>query len=215
MLLARARTAGLPVVTTYGMTETASGVAVGGLDEATLADPSALRPLPGVELRIADPDARGVGGIEVRGPMVFAGYLDDPTATAERLRDGWLDTADVGRIDVNGCLHVLDRRDDLIVSGGENVSPAEVEAVLLAHPDVLDAAVIGRPDPAWGSVPVAVVALAAGSALTDAGLERHCRERLAGYKVPVHFHRVAELPRNAAGKLLRRDLRRQPGLADP
>jgi O-succinylbenzoic acid--CoA ligase len=215
ILIGRARSAGFPVLTTYGMTETASGVAVGGADPSTLVDATALRPLPGVDVRIADPDARGEGTVEVRGPMVFAGYLDDPAATAERLRDGWLDTGDIGRIDEEGCLHILDRRDDLIVSGGENVSPAETEAVLLAHPDVRDAAVVGLPDPAWGSVPVAAIVLATGSSLTDASLERYCRERLAGYKVPVRFHRVDELPRNAAGKVLRRDLRRALGWAEP
>jgi O-succinylbenzoic acid--CoA ligase len=213
-LVARARSAGFPVLTTYGMTETGSGIAVGGADRVTLSDTRALRPLPGVDVRIADPDARGEGTIHVRGPMIFEGYLDDPAATAERLRDGWLDTGDIGRIDEDGCLHVLDRRDDLIVSGGENVSPAEVEAVLLAHPDVREAAVVGQPDPAWGSVPVAAIVLSAGSLVADASLERHCRERLAGYKVPARFHRVDRLPRNAAGKVVRRDLRRTLGLVD-
>jgi O-succinylbenzoic acid--CoA ligase len=101
----------------------------------------------------------------------------------------------------------VDRRDDLIVSGGENVYPAEVEAVLRAHPDVVDAVVVGSPDPRWGSVPVAAVVLVGGSRASDDDLARHCRERLAGYKVPLRFQRLAELPRGEGGKVLRRTLR--------
>ena len=206
--LAGARRAGLPVLTTYGMTETASGIAVGGAEAATLADPTALRPLPGVRLRILDPDpADGVGQVEVQGPMVFSGYVGDPTAAAERLSDGWLRTGDLGSLDTDGLLRVADRRDDLIVSGGENIYPAEVEAVLREHSAVVEAAVVGAPDATWGSVPVAVVVLALGVALSDAELDRHCRGRLAGYKVPARIHRLPRLPRNEAGKVLRRELR--------
>ena len=110
-----------------------------------------------------------------------------------------------------GLLRIADRRDDLIVSGGENVYPAEVEAVLREHPDVLDAAVVGSDDATWGRVPVAVVVLAAGSTASDIELESHCQGRLAAYKVPVAFHRVAELPRNEAGKVLRGELRERLG----
>jgi o-succinylbenzoate---CoA ligase len=206
--LARARRAGLPVLTTYGLTETASGIAVGGAEAATLADPTALRPLPGVRLRILDPDpADGVGQVEVQGPMVFSGYLGDPAADAERLSDGWLRTGDLGNLDTDGLLRIADRRDDLIVSGGENVYPAEVEAVLREHFAVVEAAVVGAPDATWGSVPVAAVVLAPGIAVGDAELDRHCRGRLAGYKVPQRFHRLPTLPRNEAGKVLRRELR--------
>jgi len=211
--LLRARAAGLPVLTTYGLTETSSGVAVGGADAASLADPSALRPLPGVDVFIADPageegpaDEDGIGPILVRGPMVFRGYLDDPETSPEQRADGWLRTGDLGRLDADGLLHVVDRREDLIVSGGENIYPAEVEAVLLEHPAVLDAVVVGRPDPTWGSVAAAAIVLVVGATVSDAALERHCRERLAGYKVPVRWFRRASLPRNEAGKLLRREL---------
>jgi O-succinylbenzoic acid--CoA ligase len=206
--LAQARAAGLPVLTTYGMTETSSGVAVGGAEVATLVDPAALRPLPGAHVRVEDPDpADGVGQISVAGPMVFAGYLGDPAATAERLADGWLRTGDLGSLEGDGLLRIADRREDLVISGGENVYPAEVEAVLRDHPAVVDAAVVGQADATWGSVPVAAVVVTPGASVGDAELDRHCRARLAGYKVPVRFHRLLELPRNEAGKILRRELR--------
>ncbi len=208
-VLARARGMGLPILVTYGMTETASGVAVGGLDPATLADPTALRPLPGVRLREAatpEGDEEGSGGIEVRGPMVFGGYLDDPEATAERLVDGWLHTGDLGSVAKDGLLRVMGRRDDVVISGGENIQPAEVEAVLCEHPAVAEAAVVGQADPTWGGVPVAAIVLVPEADVADDELAAHCRARLAGYKVPRRFVRVLALPRNAAGKVLRREL---------
>jgi len=206
--LARARNAGYPVLTTYGMTETGSGIASGGADAATRDDPLAGRPLPGVELRIeADGATDGSGEILVRGGMVFAGYVGDDAATADRLRDGWLHTGDIGSISETGLLRVLDRRDDLIISGGENVYPAEVEAVLRSHPDVIEAVVVGAPDPRWGSVPVAAIVLQPATAPSDAQLQAHCRERSAAYKVPVRFERCTELPRDALGKIRRQELR--------
>ena len=210
-LLQRARAAGFPVLTTYGMTETGSGVACGGGDPETLADPSALRPLPGVELRV-EPDGApdGSGEILVRGPMLFAGYADDAAGTDPCSRDGWLHTGDIGTLDGHGLLRVLDRRDDLIVSGGENIYPAEVEAVLLGCPGVREAAVYAVPDARWGSVPEAAIVTEAGRA-DDETLTRHCRDRLAAYKVPRRFVRLHELPRNAGGKVLRRNLQRGAG----
>lgn len=214
-LLGRAREAGFPVLTTYGMTETCSGIAVGGVEPLTLAEPGTYRPLPGVSLRIGPSDAAapdvsaGVGPIEIAGPMVFSGYLDDAVATAERLHDGWLRSGDLGSLDEWGLLRVSGRADDVFISGGENVQPDEVEAVLRAFPGVLDAAVLGEPDERWGHVPLAVVVVAPHAAVDDAELRRHCRERLAPPKVPRRVVRVAALPRNAAGKLLRRDLAMQ------
>jgi len=207
-LLRRARDAGYPVITTYGMTETGSGVVSGGADEATRLDPLAGRALPGVELRI-EPDGSPDGGgqILVRGGMVFAGYVDAPEATAAALQDGWLHTGDMGTLDGDGLLRVVDRRDDLIVSGGENVYPAEVEAVLAAHRGVTAVAVVGLPDERWGAVPVAVIVPAGDAPADDEELRRHCRERLAGYKVPVRFVRREALPRDALGKVRRHELR--------
>jgi o-succinylbenzoate---CoA ligase len=172
-----ARERDFPLLLTYGLTETASQVATG--------PPGAVRPLPGVELRAAEG-----GELLVRGPMVAV--------------DGWLRTGDRGRLDEAGNLHVEGRLADTIVTGGENVSAAEVEEALAAHPAVAEAAVVGRPDPEWGEAVTAFVVLRAEVA--DAELIAHCRERIAGYKVPKAVHRVGELPRNAAGKVVRGQL---------
>ena len=144
-----------------------------------------MRPLRGTQLRIV---ADGVnlppgtpGEIVVRGPTVMRGYLRDPRATAQALRDGWLFTGDLGCLDADGGLHVLDRRDDLSVSGGENVYPAEVEAVLLEHPLVQDAGVSALPDDDLGARVVAWLVIEPGARLEEESLRRHCRERLAGY----------------------------------
>jgi O-succinylbenzoic acid--CoA ligase len=179
-----ARDAGLPVRCTYGMTETASQVAV------TEPWESAATPLPAVELEIA-----ADGEILVRGPMVAPGAVSD---------DGWLHSGDLGRIDGRGRLHVAGRLKELIVSGGEKVAPAAVEAVLAAHPAVADAGVAGTPDAEWGEAVTAFVV--ERGPVSDYDLLAFCRERLAGYQVPKRVVRVAELPRNAAGKLLRSQL---------
>ncbi|HET9017224.1 MAG TPA: 2-succinylbenzoate-CoA ligase, partial [Thermomicrobiaceae bacterium] len=160
------------------------------------------------------------GEILARGPVITAGYADRPAETAAAIDDGWLRTGDLGYLDADGYLYVLDRRDDLVVSGGENGYPAEVEAVLLAHPGVEEAGVIGVPDPEWGQAVAAVVRPTDGAGLDAPTLQAFCRERLAGYKVPRHVRFTPEpLPRNAGGKLLRRALRdswgesRSPGVA--
>ncbi len=213
-LVVRALDAGWPIVPTYGMTETASGVAALLPEEARRSPWSAGRALPGTELRVDCDEPSGgparpdePAEIMVRGPSVFAGYLDDPEATAASLGpDGWLRTGDLGDLDPAGRLRVVDRRDDLIVSGGENVAPAEVEAALASHPGVLEVGVVGAPDPEWDRIPVAYVVPRPGAAPTDEELTAHVRLRLAPYKVPARFVRVAELPRSPSGKLLRRRL---------
>jgi o-succinylbenzoate---CoA ligase len=176
-LLGWAAETGLPVVPVYGMTETCSQIVAG----------SPGRPLRGVELRIA-PD----GEILVRGPMVAR------TALGE---DGWLHTGDLGRLDGDGLLHVEGRLKELIVTGGENVAPLEVEQALLTHPAVADAGVAGVPDPEWGEAIAAFVVLRDRTAPEE--LRAWCRERLAPHKVPKSFHEVTRLPRSANGKLLR------------
>jgi O-succinylbenzoic acid--CoA ligase len=205
-LLERCHRIGMPAAITYGLTEATSQVATMLPGEAVKHLGAAGRALPGTEIRI---DGSTEGEILVRGPTVMAGYLDDPDATAHALRDGWLHTGDVGRLDDDGYLHVLDRRDDLIVTGGENVYPAEVEAVLASHPAIDEAGVIGEHDEQWGQRVVAVVRLHDDAAPIDAAtIIAHCRERLAGYKVPrvIHFT-MSPLPRTASGKLQRSRLR--------
>ena len=216
-LVTRALAAGWPVVPTYGLTEAGSGVCALSTGDVAAHPGSAGRPLPGVGIRIADPAADGTGEIQVRTPAAFTGYLGRPEATAAAFEaDGWLRTGDAGRIDANGFLHVLDRRDDLIVSGGENVFPAEVEAVLAEHPGIAEAGVAGRPDPVWGAVPVASVVPRPGARVPgDADLQAFCRLRLAPYKVPVAFFVVASLPRTASGKLRRSELRAGLALQAP
>jgi O-succinylbenzoic acid--CoA ligase len=153
------------------------------------------------ELRVEQPDDDGAGEILVRGPNVTPGYVNQPAA----LQDGWLHTGDLGRLDDEGYLYVLDRRSDLIVSGGENVYPAEVEAALLAHRAVRETGVVGVADEQWGQRVVAHVVV--DEPVTGDELTAFLRARLAGYKVPREYRFVGALPRNAAGKLLRRDLR--------
>lgn len=195
----------------YGMTEL-SGNAV-FLDEAehraALADrphllAAAGRPGPGVEVRLA-PD----GEILVRGPQVMAGYWDDPEATAAAVVDGWMHTGDLGRIDRDGYLYVVDRSKDIVVTGGENVSSREVEDVLAAHPAVARVAVVGVPDERWGEAVCAVVVPRAGATVTLEALVAHTRGRLGGFKQPRRLVVVDTLPLNAAGKVLKRELREQ------
>ncbi len=203
---------GLRVAQTYGLTEAASQVATLAPEDALRKLGSAGKPLYPNQVRIVTAEGEEarpgeVGEILVRGPVVTPGYLNRPEATAATLRDGWLRTGDLGYLDEEGYLYVVDRRDDLIVSGGENVYPAEVEAALLAHPAVAEAAVVGVPDPEWGQRVVAAVRPAAGAAVREGELQAWCRQRLAGYKVPKEIRLVSELPRNATGKLLRRAVR--------
>jgi o-succinylbenzoate---CoA ligase len=179
-LLARAEAAGVPVAPTYGMTETCSQMATLGW------------PLAGVEIELAADYE-----IRVRGPIVSPGAI---------AQDGWLHTGDLGSFDERGRLTIVGRKSDTIVSGGENVAPAEVEAVLLEHPDVADAGVHARGDPEWGEAVVAKIVVRAGAIPSPEALGAFCAERIARFKVPKAFEFVAELPRTPSGKLLRRQL---------
>jgi O-succinylbenzoic acid--CoA ligase len=195
----------VPVVQTYGLTEAASQVTTLAPADALRKLGSAGKPLFGTEVRIESDE------ILVRGPTVTPGYLNRPTDTSRTLRGGWLHTGDLGRLDDEGYLYVLDRRDDLIVSGGENVYPAEIEATLQSHFAVQEAGVFGQPDERWGQVAVAVVVVRPNSIASTEQLLEYCRERLARYKVPQHLIFETSLPRNAAGKLLRSELRSKYG----
>lgn len=213
-LLRRARGLGFPVAPTYGLTEAASQVAT--LPPGAAGGGMAGWPIPGVEIRIEDGagDALAAGEpgeICVRGATVMAGYHGLPEATARALRGGWLHTGDIGALGEDGSLRVLDRRSDLVVTGGENVYPAEVETVLAEHPDVAEAAVAGEPDPDLGQRVVAGVVLHEGASADAAALRAHCRERLAGYKVPRRIEVLPELPRTSSGKVVRRALVAEAG----
>jgi malonyl-CoA/methylmalonyl-CoA synthetase len=199
-----AERAGQRVLERYGMTETIMNVS-NPYDGERRPGTVGL-PLPGVELRLAGGQE---GEVLLRGPNVFAGYWGNPRATAEAFDPGgWFRTGDLGRFDERGRLTVIGRTSDLIVTGGENVAPAEVEAVLLAHPEVAEAGVFGRPDPEWGEAVTARVRLRAGARAGAAELLAFCRERLAGFQVPKAVELVdGPLPRTPSGKLLRRELR--------
>jgi O-succinylbenzoic acid--CoA ligase len=192
-LLERARAAGVPVSPTYGLSEACSQVAT----EPLAAPGGGARALFCTRLRIERPGDE----ILVAGPTVAPGAV---------AADGWLHTGDVGTLDANGVLHVSGRRAETIISGGENVAPAEVEAVIEAHPGVLEAAVVGRPDPRWGEAVCALVVPEPGAEPAVEELRAHCAERLAPFKVPKHVQLVpGPLPRTAAGKLMRRMLAAQ------
>jgi len=213
-LLAAATAAGLPVAVTYGLTEAASQAATLLPDEAQRKSGSAGRPLLFSSIHIEDPDGGQLrpgepGEIVISGPTVMAGYYDDPVATAETLRDGRLHTGDVGYLDEDGELWILDRRDDLIVSGGENIYPVEVERVLREHPDVAAACVVGLPHPEWGQQVAALVVPAEGKIVSDNELLTFTRSRLAGFKQPRVLLFVDELPLTASGKVRRRALAEQ------
>jgi O-succinylbenzoic acid--CoA ligase len=203
-LLARAHAAGLPVRSTYGMTETASQAATLDAADAPAGFHTSGRPLDGVDITIRDPGADGIGEICVRGPQVIRRYWGDEEDRPER---AWFATGDLGRLDAAGRLEVVDRRTDLIVTGGENVYPAEVERVLADHPDVAAVAVVGAEDAVWGQRVVAFVELRPGAARSDQAWAEHAARRLARYKVPRRWVVVERLPLTANGKVWRERLR--------
>ncbi len=202
----------------YGMTEASGAVTL--LLPEDHRDPdhperllSAGRPLDGVEMRVVDP-ATGqevpdgqVGEIQLRSEQLMAGYWNRPADTAAAIVDGWLRSGDAGRRDADGYYYVEDRVKDMIVSGGENIYPAEVERVLVEHPDVAEVAVIGVPDDKWGETVKAIVVPRPGATIAAATLIEYCQPRLARYKQPTSVEITDALPRNATGKVLKRTLR--------
>jgi o-succinylbenzoate---CoA ligase len=201
----------LPVVQTYGLSEAASQVTTLAPGDALRKLGSAGKPLLPTEVEIAGarrPVPVGeIGEILVRGPTMSPGYVGqaEPPTDAE----GWLHTGDVGRFDAEGFLHVLGRRDDVIVSGGENVHPVEVEAVLQSHPAVSEVCVVGAPDAEWSAAVVAFVRVREGTTTTEVQLREHARRRLAGFKLPRRIIFVDDFPRTAAGKIARQELRQR------
>jgi len=172
--------------------------------------------IPGVELRVVDAndndvprDGLSIGEIVARGDGVMEGYWRQPEASAEALRGGWFHTGDMATVNGDGYLLVVDRKKDIIVSGGENISSLELEKAIVAHPAVLEAGVIPVPDEKWGEVPKALVVLKPNACVTEAELIKFCRSRLAHYKCPRSFEFVTSLPKTATGKILKKDLRKK------
>ncbi|HET9078314.1 MAG TPA: long-chain-fatty-acid--CoA ligase [Acidimicrobiales bacterium] len=214
------RTFGCEFVQAYGLTESTGTVIYLPAADHDPDGPNRHRlravgiPIPGSQAKIVDPatgqaaPAGAVGEIWVKGPTVMAGYWHMPEQTGAAITDGgWLHTGDAGYQDPDGYFYIHDRVKDMIVSGGENVYPAEVENVIMSHPAVADVAVIGVPSERWGETPRAVVVRAAGAQVTEAELLAYCRERLAGFKCPTSVQWIDELPRNPSGKVLKKDLR--------
>ena len=202
---------GVPVVEGYGLSECTVACTLNPLRGVRKAGSVGL-PLPGVDVGVVDQadellPAGQAGEVVVRGPNVMRGYLGRPEETAQALRGGWLHTGDVGRLDDDGYLTLVDRVKDLIIRGGENIYPKEIEDVLYAHPAVLEAAVVGQPDPVFGEQPVAFVALRQDESIKSDDLIEHCRQSLARYKVPRAVYVEQTLPKNALGKIAKPVLR--------
>ncbi|MBL8324497.1 MAG: AMP-binding protein [Rubrivivax sp.] len=204
---------GVPVIQVWGATETGPVVCCLHADEARAKAGSAGRAALGAALRVVDADGREVsagrcGEVLVRAPQLMSGYWRDPAGSAQALAEGYFHSGDSGHLDAEGYLWIDGRLKDMIISGGENVSPAEVESILLECPEVAEAAVVGRPDPRWGEAVVAVVAPRAGAQLDAARLLARYAGRLARYKHPRELIVVDALPRTALGKVRKEDLRR-------
>jgi fatty-acyl-CoA synthase len=196
----------------YGMTEAAPGCTVLDSADAERKVGSAGKPVFFTDLRVVRPDGTDVdvdevGEVVVSGPNIMAGYWADPERTAEVLVDGWYHTGDAGSLDDEGFLYIRDRYKDMIISGGENIYPAEIESALLELPGVVEAAVIGVPDSTWGEVGLAVLVTAPGTDRDPEAIRTALRERLAGFKVPRRIEFADELPKTATGKIRKPDLR--------
>jgi len=219
-------------INAFGQTETASTITALGPEDHVITgteeqkakklkrlQSSIGKAMQDVEVKIVDEHGKEVptgeaGEIVARGPRVMSGYWKDPEKTAKAIRDGWLHTGDMGYMDDEGYIYLAGRGDDMIIRGGENISPEEVENVLYAHPKVEEAAVIGIPDPDWGQEPKAIVVLKKGQTATPEELIEFCRQRLSSFKRPRYVAFINELPRTSTGKVLKRVLREQHGKAD-
>ncbi|WP_071461284.1 o-succinylbenzoate--CoA ligase [Bacillus massilinigeriensis] len=211
-LLETCRSKGVPVYQTYGMTETSSQFATLPPEYSIEKLGSAGKALFPNQIRVlledgTDAHPYAEGEIVVKGPNVTPGYANRDQETANALKEGWLYTGDIGYLDDSGFLFVLDRRSDLIISGGENIYPAEIEGILQAHPKISDAGIAGVQDAKWGEAPAAFIVKKQSSDLTEQEVLDYCENHLAKYKIPKHIIFVESIPRNAAKKLLRRKLK--------
>jgi len=196
----------------FGMTETASHAALLSKEGHRTHPGSIGRPLPGVQMQIVDDDRKPlgtdeVGELEIKGDNVTKGYWRNPALTAEALHDGWLATGDLARRDADGYYYIAGRKKDMIISGGVNIYPADIEAVLAEHPAIAEVGVFGIPDPHWGESVAAAIVLHAGQNVDADELRAFVRQRLAGYKVPKEVRIIEALPRTSTGKVLKRELR--------
>lgn len=197
----------------YGTTETSIAVSLAPADQLRKQACVGL-PFPATQIRVCDAAGRElppdeVGELQVASPYMFSGYLNLPDATAAAMRGDWFATGDMARRDEEGYVYLVDRKNDMVISGGENIYPREVEEVLLAHPAVAECGATGAPHPYWGEALTAFVVTRPGASVTAEALMEACRARLSRYKVPKEIRFVAALPRNAMGKVLRRELRAQ------
>ena len=198
----------------WGMTEIAGPGALMNVEDIMDKPESAGKPYFEVDLRIVDADDRPLpageaGELVVRCPNMMKGYYNRPDATRSTILDGWLHTGDMGYLDEDGYLYVIDRLKDMIVSGGENVYPAEIEKVLLMLPEIDDASVVGVPDDKWGEVPKAYIVCRNGTSPSNEEIIAFCRQHLAGYKIPRHIEHIDALPKNPTGKVLKKVLRQR------
>ncbi len=208
------------IVSGYGLTEAGTATGTGPEDDFEAIATTVGRPRPGFEIRLVDPQGCDVapgdsGEVLLRGGSVMAHYLDDPESTAATIsEDGWLRTGDLGSFDAAGRLRIVGRVKDMFIVGGFNAYPAEIENLLLGHPDIRQAAVIGVPDPRMGEVGMAFVVARTGAGLSDAGVIEWARGQMANYKVPRRVRLVDELPLNAAGKVEKETLKRQAAIEE-
>jgi len=199
----------------YGCTEASPTITILRGEDSVRKEGSVGKAMPFVQVRIVDesdsPLPPGqLGELVARGPNVMLGYHGMEAATRETLRGGWLHTGDVARMDEDGYIYIVDRKKDMIISGGENIYPREIEEVLLMHPLIVDVAVVGFSDPLWGESVRAFVVTQKGEKLTEAMVVDYCKQRLASYKKPRVVTFVEELPRNPSGKILKTELRERP-----
>jgi len=204
---------GIGMSQSYGMTEAFSVAYLPSFMAADKIGSAGYRVMHTL-VQIADEEGRElpanqVGEIQLRGPTVTPGYWNDEASTEKAFVNQWFRTGDAGRMDIDGAIYIVDRYKDMYISGGENVYPAEVENVLLGHPDIERAAVIGVDDPKWGQSGLAVLCLRADAGLDPETLGQYCRERLAHYKVPAHYRMTSALPRSPQGKILKQALKQQ------
>lgn len=195
----------MPLFQTYGMTETSSQIVTLSADDALQKLGSSGKPLFPAQVKILKAQESIVGEIAVKGPMVMNGYVENKVANQESFIDGWLKTGDLGYFDEEGFLYVVERRSDLIISGGENIYPSEIESALLQIPGVNDAGVFGKKDQEWGAVPIACV-VRERETITEQEIISFLTKHLATYKIPKRYIFVEELPRNASNKLMRHRL---------